>query len=145
MPSAFVDTNILLYAASNHPSEREKSRRARQLLLSEDVAFSVQVLQEFYANAIHPRKLGFARSQAVAFCEVWMEYPVASLTVDTFIRGLQLSARFGLSNWDATIIAAARELGCSTLYSEDFNDGRDYEGVLVVNPFTVPPSGPAGG
>ena len=36
-----------------------------------------------------------------------MEFPVAGLTVETFIRALGLSARFGFSLWDATIIAAA--------------------------------------
>jgi predicted nucleic acid-binding protein len=38
-------------------------------------------------------------------------------------------------DWDATIIAAAVELGCSTLYSEDLNHGQSYDGVKVVNPF----------
>jgi predicted nucleic acid-binding protein len=135
MPSAFVDTNILLYAASNHPSEREKARTAQRLLLSEDVALSVQVLQEFYANAIHPRKLAFTRSEAVAFCQIWMEFPVASLSVDTFVHALQLSARFSLSNWDAAIIASAQELGCAILFSEDFHHGQDYNGIQVINPF----------
>jgi predicted nucleic acid-binding protein len=135
MPAAFVDTNVLLYAASNHPSEREKTRIAQQLLLSKEIVLSVQVLQEFYANAIHPRKLAFTRSEAVAFCQVWMEFPVASLTVDTFVHALQLSARFGLSNWDAAIIASARESGCGTLFSEDFHHGQDYDGVQVINPF----------
>jgi predicted nucleic acid-binding protein len=135
MPAAFADTNILLYAASNHPSEREKSQIAQQLLLSEDIALSVQVLQEFYANAIHPRKLGFTRSEAVAFCQVWMEFPVCSLTVDTFVHALQLSARFNLSNWDAAIIASARESGCATVFSEDFHHNQDYDGVRVINPF----------
>jgi len=35
----------------------------------------------------------------------------------------------------AVIIAAAYELGCATLYSEDFSHGQDYDGVRVVNPF----------
>lgn len=47
MPSAFVDTNILVYAASNHPADRSKRLRAREILLNEDIAISFQVLQEF--------------------------------------------------------------------------------------------------
>ena len=135
MPSVFVDTNILLYAVSNHPAEREKTLRAQELLLSDDIHLSVQVLQEFYVNAIHPRKLGYTNAEAVAFCEVWMEFPVAALTVETFVRALGLSARFGLSLWDGTIIAAAKGLNCAKLYSEDFNHGQDYSGVCAVNPF----------
>jgi predicted nucleic acid-binding protein len=135
MPSAFVDTNILLYAVSHHRAERAKSLRAQEILLSEDIQLSVQVLQEFYVNAIHPRKLAYTKAEAVAFCEVWMEFPVAALTVETFVRALGLSARFGLSLWDATIIAAAQGLNCAKLYSEDFNHGQDYSGVRVINPF----------
>jgi predicted nucleic acid-binding protein len=46
-----------------------------------------------------------------------------------------LRRRFQLSQWDATIIAAALELGCHTVYSEDLNHGQDYGGVTVINPF----------
>jgi predicted nucleic acid-binding protein len=44
---------------------------------------------------------------------------------------------FKVSYWDAAIIAAAQELGCGFIYSEDFSDGQDYDGVKVVNPFLV--------
>jgi predicted nucleic acid-binding protein len=43
----FVDTNILLYAISTAPKERGKARTARAILEAEDLALSVQVLQEF--------------------------------------------------------------------------------------------------
>ena len=42
MPSAFVDTNFLLYAVSHHPVERAKSLRAQELILAEDIQLSVQ-------------------------------------------------------------------------------------------------------
>lgn len=37
--------------------------------------------------------------------------------------------------WDSTVIAAAQELGCKTLYSEHLNHGQDYNGVKISNPF----------
>lgn len=37
---------------------------------------------------------------------------------------------------DATIIEAARLLDAPVVLSEDLNDGQDYGGVTVVNPFT---------
>ena len=37
--------------------------------------------------------------------------------------------------FDDPRIAAARELGCHTLYTEDLNHGQNYEGVRVINPF----------
>ena len=37
--------------------------------------------------------------------------------------------------WYAAIIAAAQEGNCSEVLSEDMNDGQNYGGVKVVNPF----------
>ena len=41
---------------------------------------------------------------------------------------------------DGTIVAAAQEAGCRTVFSEDLNAGQDYDGVRVVNPFYGPAS-----
>ncbi len=49
--------------------------------------------------------------------------------------------RHGLSFWDALIWAAAAESGIPVIYTEDFQDGRNVEGVLFVNPF-LPESSP---
>ena len=65
---------------------RASGLRAQELLLSEKIHLSVQVLQEFYVNAIHPRKLAYTKAEAVVICEVWMEFTVAALTVETFVR-----------------------------------------------------------
>ena len=43
--------------------------------------------------------------------------------------------RHGLSFWDALIWAAAAENGIKTVYTEDYQDGREIEGVRFVNPF----------
>jgi predicted nucleic acid-binding protein len=43
--------------------------------------------------------------------------------------------RFQLSYWDAAIIEAARVAGCDEVLSEDLDDGQDYAGVRVTNPF----------
>ncbi len=43
--------------------------------------------------------------------------------------------RYQISYWDAAIVAAAAELGCSALYSEDLSHGQFYGTVQVINPF----------
>ena len=43
--------------------------------------------------------------------------------------------RHRISYWDATIVAAARALGCPAILSEDLSQGQTYDGVYVVNPF----------
>jgi predicted nucleic acid-binding protein len=132
---AFVDSNVLLYAASGRPEDFPKTACARQLLKEKTVALSFQVLQEFYANAINPRKLALTPAEAAKWCSAWMQFPVASLSAETFVRTLELAHRFQISNWDAAILAAAAQLGCQVVYSEDLNDGQDYDGVRVENPF----------
>ena len=49
--AAFIDTNILLYAASNGVFEPEKTRLARLLLRSRPWAVSMQVVQDFHVSA----------------------------------------------------------------------------------------------
>lgn len=48
---------------------------------------------------------------------------------------LSTCKRFGISYWDATIVEAARVAGCNRILSEDLNDGQDYNGIRVENPF----------
>jgi predicted nucleic acid-binding protein len=51
------------------------------------------------------------------------------------MAALDARQRFQLSYWDAAIIEASRAMGCTHVLSEDLNDGQDYGGVLVANPF----------
>jgi len=51
------------------------------------------------------------------------------------IEALAISERFQISHFDAQIVAAAKRMGCSTLYSEDLSHGQDYGGVRVLDPF----------
>jgi predicted nucleic acid-binding protein len=46
-----------------------------------------------------------------------------------------LRRRYRLSQWDATILAAAAQLGWATIYSEDMNTGLEVAGMRVFNPF----------
>ena len=63
--------------------------------------------------------------------------PLAQATTSGIFYIHQALTTMG-TDQDAAIIAAARELGCQTVYSEDLNDGQTYDGVTVVNPFKAP-------
>jgi predicted nucleic acid-binding protein len=60
---------------------------------------------------------------------------VLPVTHELVVAAVILRRRYHISHWDSTIIAAAQELGCKTLYSEDLNHGQDYDGVRIQNPF----------
>ena len=48
---------------------------------------------------------------------------------------MELKNRHQISYWDAAIIAAAKELGATIIYSEDLAHGHSYEDIKVINPF----------
>jgi predicted nucleic acid-binding protein len=138
----FVDTNILLYAASKDPREAAKRAIALELLDAGDVAISVQVLQEFYVQATRPSRLGnLTHQQALALVEAWLRFPVQDLRVEILRAALSTTQRFQISYWDAAIVEAARALGCQEVLSEDLNAGQSYDGICVINPFRSPPTG----
>ncbi len=135
MAAAFVDTNILLYAAGNAPSERSKAAKARAILTHDDIVLSVQVLQEFYWVATRPNKLALTHEEALAFIDVWKMFPVQAISIGIVEDALFLCHEHRISYWDAAIIAAARHLNCETLITEDLSHGTNYGGVTAVNPF----------
>jgi predicted nucleic acid-binding protein len=136
----FIDTNVFLYALSDLPEEQAKAERARQLLLNENWGWSVQVAGEFYHIATSARRqFRLPHSSAMEYIETWLNFPTASLHPSTVVSALGIRDRFQISYWDAAIIAAARELGCRIIYSEDLSHGQDYDGVKVTNPFLPDP------
>ena len=63
--------------------------------------------------------------------------PTEPLTIETHDRGRLVAERYGLSVYDAMIVAAALLAGCKTLYSEDMQDGLLIDHQLhICNPFT---------
>jgi predicted nucleic acid-binding protein len=131
----FLDSNVLLYSCSAAPEDAGKRQVAEDLILNHPFAISAQVLQEFIANALRKPRLGITESNIDATLQLAAMVRVQPITHELIVSAVMLRRRFQLSQWDATIVAAAAELGCKTVYSEDMNDGQDYAGVRVVNPF----------
>lgn len=132
----FVDTNVLLYAISTTQADGAKASMAQALLTNRDIVLSVQVLQEFYVQATRTsRPHHLSHDEAVARIRTWRRFPIVDITTGVLDSALAIKARFQLSYWDSAIIAAAKQAGCSEVYSEDMSDGQDYGGVRVVNPF----------
>lgn len=132
----FVDTNILLYSVSGRTEDDAKMRAANALLAARDIALSAQVLQEFYWQATHAKgNVQLSHSDAADVVRSLARQPVQELTAELVVAAIATSRRFEISYWDGAIIEAARALGCTTVLTEDLNDGQDYGGVRVENPF----------
>lgn len=130
MSADFADTNVVLYLLD----QGQKADRAEEIL-RQGPLISVQVLNEALVNC--RRKAGLDWEETGAFLAGLQALcPVVDLTLQTHEVGRALAQRYGFSVYDAMIVAAALIAGCSTLYSEDMQDGLLVEGHLrIVNPF----------
>ncbi|MBN8420256.1 MAG: PIN domain-containing protein [Verrucomicrobia bacterium] len=132
----FVDTNILLYSISTQTAEAVKAAKAQAVLSNSNLALSVQVLQEFYVQSTRlSRPDPLTHDEALAFIRTWRRFVIQDITLAVLDHALAIKARYQLSYWDSAIIAAAKTANCTEVLSEDMNDGQDYGGVTVVNPF----------
>jgi predicted nucleic acid-binding protein len=131
----FVDTNVLLYAVSTNPVEAGKRDAARKVLSENLICFSVQVAQEFFVNVIRKLTPPLSRADALGFLRALNPSAVATIDYELFEEATLMQERFQISYWDAAIVAAAKQLNCETLFSEDLAAGQNYGGVRVVNPF----------
>ena len=129
---AFFDTNVLVYLVGQ---KDERTKKAETLVAGGGVV-SVQVLNEL-ASVSH-RKLRMSLEEiadSLADIRVLCPQPIP-LTAETHDAGLRIASKYRFSFYDALIAAAALEADCTTLYSEDFQDGQVIEGRLTVrNPF----------
>ena len=132
---SFLDTNVLLY--SDDRDAPGKRRRALDLLAEHRLArsgvVSLQVLQEYFAAAT--RKLGVEAAIARRKVELFANYHLVVLDVDDVLAAIDLHRLHQLAFWDALVVRAASQGGCSVLYTEDLQDGRSIDGVTIVNPF----------
>jgi predicted nucleic acid-binding protein len=137
-PACFLDTNVLVYAASSDPAETDKRLIALRLIEKEDFALSAQVLQEFFVSVTRKFEHPMSAEQALEWVEQFEAFPCVSIDPALVKIAVEISARYRISYWDGAIIGAALRTGATVLYSEDLNDGQDYDGVCVVNPFSNP-------
>lgn len=133
----FLDTNILLYAASEQAvvADQEKHGIALKILADGDFAVSAQVLQEFYANAVKLKPVPLSADSAQQWVNLLSEIECIAIDHRLVTEGIKLSRRFQTSYWDGAIIAAAHAAGASILVTEDLNHDQVYGEVIVHNPF----------
>jgi predicted nucleic acid-binding protein len=136
----FVDSNLLLYFVD--PTEREKRARATEWLEALWAAgagrLSWQVLNEFYWNAVKKMRLRPAKAREIV--EDLSHWSPVSNSLGVVQDAWRWMDTAQVAYWDALILAAARRAGSRYLLSEDFQAGRRYEDVEVLNPFEHAPS-----
>jgi predicted nucleic acid-binding protein len=140
---SFFDTNVLVYA--DDKAALAKQRRALELVAEHRRAgtgvVSVQVLQEYFVTVT--RKLKVDPLVARRKVELLAEFDVAAPGVDDILAAIDLHRLHGFSFWDALVVRAAKQSGCTVLFSEDLQEAREVDGVRIMNPFSSerPPAG----
>ncbi len=128
--TAFFDTNVLVYAQG----PGAKGDAARGALMDGGV-ISVQVLNEF-ANVLRRKFRLDWNIVAAAVADVRALFDsIRPIDIETHEVALALSEAHGFSFYDSLIVASALRAGCETLFTEDLQDGRRIDGLVIVNPF----------
>jgi predicted nucleic acid-binding protein len=132
---SFFDTNVLV--STDDRSQPAKQKRAFELVAEHRRAgtgvVSLQVLEEYFVTVT--RQLRVDARIARRKVELLAEFDVAALDVADILAAVDLHRLHGFSLWDALILRAAKQTGCSVLLSEDLRAGREVDGVRIVNPF----------
>jgi predicted nucleic acid-binding protein len=132
---SFFDTNVLVYA--DDKAAPAKQRRALALVAEHRRAgtgvVSLQVLQEYFVTVT--RKLHVDPRIARRKVELLAEFDVASPEVADILAAIDLHRLHGFSFWDALVLRAAKQAGCTVLFSEDLQEARQIDGLQIVNPF----------
>ena len=118
---AFLDTNVLVYAAAGREHESAKRTRALALIDELDFGLSAQVLQEFYVTVVNKVEAPLSPGEALQWIEQLEAFPCQALDSGIVKLGAEISQRYRISYWDGAIIAAAEALGARTLFTEDLN------------------------
>ena len=132
----FVDTNVWVYAVD--AGEQVKRARALDVLKpapQKDYVVSTQVLGEFYTTVTGKLRQAVSLAQAQALINLMKGLSVVAIDLPFVEAAIEGVSRWGISYWDALIVAAASSAGCGVLLTEDLSDGATYGAIRVENPF----------
>jgi predicted nucleic acid-binding protein len=93
----------------------------------------LQVLQEYFVTVT--RKLNVDVRVARRKVELLSEFDVAAPDVNDILAAIDLHRLHDINFWDALIVRAAKQSGCSVLLTEDMQSQREVDGVRIVDPF----------
>jgi predicted nucleic acid-binding protein len=135
--TTFVDTNVLVYARdAGQPAKQPVARQwLDHLWATGSGQLSTQVLTEYYVTVTRKLRPGMAADDARADVRDLLAWKPLATTPEIVLAAWRIEDRFGLSHWDALIVAAAQAGGCRHLLTEDLHDGQDLDGMIVLNPF----------
>ncbi len=137
----FADSNVFVYAYDRDAGIRQTQAIALIDRVGGDgeLAVSTQVLREFFSVATRKLATPLDPETAEQAVRELARYPLVTEDGALVLAAIALHRRDRISIWDALIVEAARRAKARVLYTEDLQDGRDFDGVTVENPFREQP------
>lgn len=135
-----ADTNVYVYSLdADEPVKQAKALELfdRLMLQSADTVLIWQVAGEFLGQLRRWESKGKLTAEEVqaTFRRFSAMFSLRAPSAGIFQLSFDLRARFSLSHWDSMLLAACKEAGVTSLYSEDMDSGTDYDGLTIINPF----------
>lgn len=140
--TVFVDTSVLLCAEDGADTTKQQQAREwlGQLWRRRCGRTCTQVLNEFYGLATRqlqpPMPAGDARAEVRRY-QHWKPLHTDQQMVET---AWAVESRFGLTWWNALVVAAAQHQGCRWLLSDSLPHSLQIDSVQIINPFLMGPS-----
>jgi predicted nucleic acid-binding protein len=138
-----IDTNVLIYSLDSNDIEKQATATAFLSALNRSEIPTIipwQIASELlnYLRRAQRKNVIAASDVMTTIRNFTSSFPLVVPGPETIDHYERLFDQYSLSHWDAMLLAACRDAGVTTLYSEDLAAGTDYGGVVVVNPFARP-------
>ena len=126
-----MDSNVLVYAFTSDPRAA-----MAQSVLERGCTTSVQGLNEFANVARRKLRMTWTEvTEALAAIRTVCR-TIVPIDIETHADAMSIAERYGVSVFDALMIASAARAECDVLFSEDMQSGLVVAGRLrIVNPF----------
>jgi predicted nucleic acid-binding protein len=134
--SASLDTNILIYAADNSsPEKQEACDNLIEKFIAVRGRLPLQCLNEFYS--LTTRRGILKPTQADAIVQRLLKsLVIIPPTIADTVLAMRMQQQHSIQFFDALLLATALQAGCTYFFTEDMQDGRNYDGITVRNPLT---------
>ena len=136
-----LDSNILVYLAqlAKVPADQEKVARISEVIDALSGAALLAPVQALGECFVVLRRSGLpveeVRDVLADFAD---SFAAPASERATALAAADLAVDHKLQYWDAMIVSAAVDAGCTLLLSEDMQHGFVARGLTIVNPFAEP-------
>lgn len=134
----FIDTNIFVYHLDSTDLRKQCVAEGivRDTLMNANACSSFQVIQECLNTVTRKARIALDPGAAWRYLDTVLA-PLMTVTASTalYAAALDLQHRYRYSFYDALILGAALNAGCTRLLSEDLQHGQRIGELTIVNPF----------